>query len=63
MRLKTATTNYEPDPDLIAFVGEFLRCFGRGIRVKLRVGHGKVYRLTFPEEAPKANEPSNTQSP
>ena len=47
-------TSTEPDPDLVAFVGEFLRCFGRGIRVRLRVA-GAECQLTFPDE-PKADE-------
>jgi len=46
--------DYDPDPDLVAFVGEFLRCFGRGIRVKLRVA-GAECQLMFPDE-PKADE-------
>jgi hypothetical protein len=51
----------QPDPDsrLVEFVGEFLKHFGRGIRVRLRVA-GAQCTLTFPEggvnEAPRTDD-------
>jgi hypothetical protein len=48
----------EPDEPLVAFVGEFLKHFGRGIKVKLRVS-GTQCELTFPDDTHTDTKPES----